>query len=60
LNFSHNGLTASLRKDYESLLTERDLTRRLGREAQFEEHLELLRLEYERKRTFMKLPNGIE
>jgi hypothetical protein len=32
----------------------------LGREAEFEEYVELLRLEYKRKRNFMKLLEGME
>jgi hypothetical protein len=34
--------------------------RRLVREAEFDEYVELLRLEYKRKRNFMKLLDGIE
>jgi hypothetical protein len=33
--------------------------RRLGREQEFDEYLELLRAEYKRKRNFMKLLNGM-
>ncbi len=34
--------------------------RRLDRQAEFEEYLELLRAEYKRKRNFMKLLEQIE
>jgi hypothetical protein len=34
--------------------------RRLGREREFDEYVELLRLEYKRKRNFMKLLDGME
>jgi hypothetical protein len=37
------------------LIRVRELTRRLGREAEFEGCVELLRLEYKRKRNFIKL-----
>ena len=37
----------------------RELTRRFGREAEFEEYVELLRLEYKRKRNFIKLLDGM-
>jgi uncharacterized Zn finger protein len=47
------------RKAYELLLKVRTLMRRLGREAEFEEYVELLRLEYKRKRNFMKLLDGM-
>ena len=43
------------RDAYELLLRVRELMCRLGREAEFEEYLELLRLEYKRKRNFIKL-----
>jgi hypothetical protein len=33
----------------------RTLKRRLGRQAEFDEYVQLLRLEYKRKRNFMKL-----
>jgi hypothetical protein len=33
--------------------------RRLGREAEFEKYVELLHLEYKRKRNFMKLLDGM-
>ena len=36
------------------------MMRRLGRETEFAEYVELLRLEYRRKRNFMKLLNGME
>jgi uncharacterized Zn finger protein len=45
---------------YELVLKVRTLMRRLGREAEFEEYVELLRLEYKRKRNFMKLLDGME
>ena len=48
------------RKDYELLLKVRTLMYHLGREAEFEEYVELLRLEYKRKRNFMKLLDGME
>ena len=47
------------RKAYELLLKVRTLMRRLGRQAEFEEYVELLRLEYKRKRNFMKLLDGM-
>jgi hypothetical protein len=31
----------------------------LGREAEFEEYVELLRLQYKRKRNFIKLLDGM-
>jgi uncharacterized Zn finger protein len=40
---------------YELLLKVRTLMRRLDRQAEFDEYVELLRLEYKRKRNFMKL-----
>jgi uncharacterized Zn finger protein len=43
------------RDAYELLIRVRELTRRLGREAEFEGCVELLRLEYKRKRNFIKL-----
>ena len=42
------------------LVRVRDLMRRLDRQAEFEEYLELLRAEYKRKRNFMKLLEQIE
>jgi hypothetical protein len=33
---------------------------RLGRQAEFEEYVELIRLEYKRKWNFIKLLDGIE
>ncbi len=45
---------------YELLLKVRTLMCRLGCQAEFEEYVELLRLEYKRKRNFMKLLDGIE
>ena len=47
------------RDAYELLIRVRELTRRLGREAEFEEYVELLRLEYTRKRNFIKLLDGM-
>lgn len=44
---------------YELLLKVRSLMRRLGREQEFDEYLEVLRAEYKRKRNFMKLLDGI-
>jgi uncharacterized Zn finger protein len=43
------------RRAYELLLKVRTLMRRLDRQAEFDEYVELLRLEYKRKRNFMKL-----
>jgi uncharacterized Zn finger protein len=48
------------RRAYELVLKVRILMRRLGREAEFDEYMELLRLEYKRKRNFMKLLDGME
>jgi uncharacterized Zn finger protein len=48
------------RKAYELLLKVHTLMCHLGREAEFEEYVELLRLEYKRKRNFMKLLDGME
>ncbi len=45
---------------YELLLKVRILMRRLGREQEFDEYLELLRAEYKRKRNFMKLLDEME
>ncbi len=47
------------RDAYELLIRVRDLTRQLGREAEFEEYVELLRLQYKRKRNFIKLLDGM-
>ena len=47
------------KRAYELLLKVRTLMRRLGRQAEFEEYVELLRLEYKRKRNFMKLLDGM-
>lgn len=41
------------------LIRMHELTRQLGREAEFEEYVELLRLEYKRKRDFIKLLDGM-
>jgi hypothetical protein len=48
------------RRAYELVLKVRAMMRRLGRHAEFDEYLELLRLEYKRKRNFMKLLDGME
>jgi uncharacterized Zn finger protein len=48
------------RKAHELLLKVHTLMCHLGREAEFEEYVELLRLEYKRKRNFMKLLDGME
>ena len=48
------------RRAYELLLKVRTLMRRLDRLAEFDEYVELLRLEYKRKRNFMKLLDGME
>lgn len=48
------------RHAYELLLRVRELLRRLGREAEFEEYVDLLSLEYRRKRNFIKLLDGME
>jgi uncharacterized Zn finger protein len=51
---------AAYKAAYELLVRVRDLMRRLDRQAEFEEYLELLRAEYKRKRNFMKLLEQIE
>lgn len=48
------------REAYDLVLKTRGLMRRLGREPEFDEYLELLRLEYRRKRNFVKLLDGME
>jgi uncharacterized Zn finger protein len=45
---------------YALLLKSRELMKRLGREAEFAEYLEMIRLEYKRKRNFMKLLDEME
>jgi uncharacterized Zn finger protein len=45
---------------YDLILKVRTLMCRLGRQAEFHEYVELLRLEYKRKRNFMKLLDKIE
>lgn len=45
---------------YELILKVRNLMRRLGRQDEFDEYVELIRLEYKRKRNFMKLLDGME
>ena len=47
------------RDAYELLLRVRELMYRLGRDEEFDEYVELLRLEYKRKRNFMKLLDGM-
>ena len=42
------------------LLRVRELMCRLDRQAEFDEYVELLHLEYKRKRNFMKLLDGME
>ena len=51
---------SAYREAYDLLLRARALMRRLGHEQEFEEYVELLRLEYKRKRNFMKLLDGME
>jgi uncharacterized Zn finger protein len=51
---------AAYKAAYELLVRVRDLMRRLDRQAEFEEYLELLRAEYKRKRNFMKLLEQID
>lgn len=46
---------AAYQEAYDLLLKVRALMQRLDREQEFEEYVELLRLEYKRKRNFMKL-----
>lgn len=46
---------AAYQEAYDLLLKVRALMQRLGREQEYEEYVELLRLEYKRKRNFMKL-----
>jgi hypothetical protein len=41
-------------------LVSRELMTRLGREQESAEYLEIIRLEYKRKRNFMKLLEGLE
>jgi uncharacterized Zn finger protein len=48
------------RRAYELILKVRALMRRLDRQAEFDEYVELLCLEYKRKRNFMKLLDGME
>jgi tetratricopeptide (TPR) repeat protein len=45
---------------YALLLKSRELMTRLGREQESAEYLEIIRLEYKRKRNFMKLLEGLE
>jgi uncharacterized Zn finger protein len=45
---------------YKLLLRVRELMNRLGRQDEFDEYLEIIRLEYKRKRNFMKLLDGME
>lgn len=51
---------AAYQEAYELLLKVRRLMRRLDREQEFDEYLELLRSEYKRKRNFMKLLGKME
>jgi uncharacterized Zn finger protein len=51
---------AAYKAAYELLVRVRDLMRRLDRQAEFEEYLELLHAEYKRKRNFMRLLEQIE
>ena len=48
------------KRAYELILRMRTLMHCLGRQAEFDEYVELLRLEYKRKRNFMKLLDGME
>jgi uncharacterized Zn finger protein len=52
--------TKAYEEAYALLLKSRELMKRLGREAEFAEYLEMIRLEYKRKRNFMKLLDGME
>jgi uncharacterized Zn finger protein len=45
---------------YKLLLRVRELMHRQGRQDEFKEYVELIRLEYKRKRNFMKLLDGME
>jgi uncharacterized Zn finger protein len=45
---------------YKLLLRVREMMNRLGRQDEFDEYLELIRLEYKRKRNFIKLLDGME
>ncbi len=51
---------AAYEEAYELLMKTRSIMRRTGREAEFDEYLELLRAEYKRKRNFIKLLDGME
>ena len=51
---------AAYKRAYEVLLKTRELTRQLDRKREFDEYVELLRLEYKRKRNFIKLLDGME
>ena len=57
VNQTHN---RAYTEAYRLLLRVREILNRLGRHAEFEEYVELLRLEYKRKRNFMKLLDGME
>ena len=46
------------KRAYELILKVRTLMRRLGRQTEFDEYVELLRLEYKRKRNFIELLDG--
>lgn len=51
---------AAYEEAYKLLMKTRDIMRRLDREAEFDEYVELLRAEYKRKRNFIKLLDGME
>ncbi len=51
---------AAYREAYDLLLKTRGLMRRLNLDAEYDQYVELLRLEYKRKRNFVKLLNGME
>ncbi len=51
---------AAYREAYDLLLKTRGLMRRLDLDAEYDQYAESLRLEYRRKRNFIKLLNGVE
>lgn len=51
---------AAYEEAYKLLLKARGIMHRLDREPEFDEYVELLRLEYKRKRNFIKLLDGME
>jgi hypothetical protein len=51
---------AAYKQAHELLLKTRELMRRLGRDEDFDEYVELLHLEYEHKRNFIKLLDDME